>query len=120
MNLRLPIRRAVLAILAIAALLAMSWIVVSGRPVAQAAAVTHRVVIEGSQFVPRTLTVKAGDSIEWVNEDLFPHTATSKTGRFDSGEIAPKRSWTYKTAAKGDFAYICALHPTMTGTLRVQ
>jgi plastocyanin len=117
MNIRLPVRG---AILAMAALLAMSWIVVSARPVAQASAITHRVVIDGSQFVPRTLTVKAGDSIEWVNEDPFPHTATSKTGRFDSHEIASKRSWTYKAAAKGEFAYVCDLHRTMTGTLRVQ
>jgi plastocyanin len=77
------------------------------------------VTIEGSRFTPSTLTVRAGDSIVWVNKDLFPHTATS-AAHFDSNAIAPEQSWTYKASAKGDFAYVCAYHPTMKATLRVE
>jgi plastocyanin len=83
------------------------------------------VTIEGSRFTPSTLTVHVGDSIVWVNKDLFPHTATSSaapssTARFDSQAIAPERSWTYKASVKGEFDYVCSFHPTMKGTLRVQ
>ena len=76
--------------------------------------------IEGSRFTPATLTVRVGDSIVWVNKDLFPHTATSSAARFDSQAIAPEQSWTYKVTAKGNFAYVCTFHPTMQGALRVQ
>jgi plastocyanin len=88
-------------------------------------AVTHRVLIDGSQFVPATLTVREGDSVVWVNTDPFPHTATSAAatsaaGRFDSKDIAPRQSWTYTATVKGEFPYLCTLHQTMKGTLRVE
>src|SRR6185312_3353306 len=34
---------------------------------------THTVTIDGMQFQPAALTVKAGDSVVWVNNDPFPH-----------------------------------------------
>jgi plastocyanin len=46
--------------------------------------VTHTVNIDGSRFEPETLSV-VGDTVVWVNKDLVAHTATSKTGVFDSG-----------------------------------
>ncbi len=81
---------------------------------------THRVVIEGTSFKPEILTVKTGDSVVWTNKDPFSHTATSQAGGFDSKAIAEGRSWTYLTARKGDFAYICTYHTTMKGRLRVE
>ena len=88
-------------------------------PVARAKPVTHTVRMEGTQFQPGTLVVNRGDSITWINADPFPHTATSEAGGFDSGELAPGASWTYEATAPGEFPYVCTLHPTMTGTLRV-
>jgi plastocyanin len=85
-----------------------------------AKAATHTVSIEATSFQPQTLTVKAGDSVVWVNKDPFPHTATSQTAGFDSHAIAPGKSWTYVARKKGDFAYVCMLHPTMKATLRVE
>ena len=38
---------------------------------------THTVTMEAVSFKPESLTVKAGDSIVWVNKDPFPHTATA-------------------------------------------
>jgi plastocyanin len=48
------------------------------------------------------------------------HTATSKAGRFDSGEIAAGGSWKIVAKRKGEFSYVCSLHPTMKGTMRVE
>jgi plastocyanin len=82
--------------------------------------VTHRVAIDAASFQPTALTVKAGDTIVWVNKDPFPHTVTSEAGGFDSRTIAADESWSYKASKKGEFPYICSFHPTMTGTLRVK
>ena len=80
--------------------------------------VTHTVVVEATSFEPATLTVRAGDAVVWANRDPFPHTATSKA--FDSSVIPADASWTYTTRARGTFDYVCTLHPTMKGTLRVE
>ena len=67
-----------------------------------------------------SLTVARGDTVVWVNKDLVPHTATSKTGAFDSQTIQAGKSWKFTVRKKGDFAYVCTFHPTMTATLRVK
>jgi plastocyanin len=82
--------------------------------------VTHTVVIEALTFTPAVLTVKPGDSVEWVNKDPFPHTATSQPGAFASKVIAAGQSWKHTMTAKGEFSYVCTLHPTMKGTLLVR
>jgi plastocyanin len=79
---------------------------------------THTITIENMQFQPATLTVRLGDSIVWVNKDLFPHTATA--AGFDSAQIAPGGSWKYRTRKKGEMAYACSLHPTMTAVVNVK
>ena len=89
----------------------------AGATVASAA--THTVVIDGLKYEPEIVTAKAGDRIVWINKDPFPHTVTS-AGAFDSREIAAGKSWTYAPRKAGQYAYICTLHPTMKGTLRVE
>jgi plastocyanin len=88
--------------------------IASGKPA------THEVVMEGTRFQPEVLDVKVGDSVVWVNKDLFPHTATSKAGGFDSKTIQAGDSWNYRVTKKGEFAYTCTFHPTMKATLRVK
>lgn len=81
---------------------------------------TMRVVeIKDFRYVPETLTVNAGDTIVWKNEDRAPHTATAQN-TFDSGTIAYGKSWTLVTDRKGTFAYVCTLHPRMQATLIVR
>ena len=40
--------------------------------------------IDNFTFVPARLTVKAGTTVTWRNEDDIPHTVTSVTQRFKS------------------------------------
>ena len=82
--------------------------------------ITHTVIIEGMQFVPSSLQIKAGDSVNWVNKDPFPHTATSSSKQFDSGSLASGKSWKHRFAKPGDYEYICTLHPTMRARLVVK
>ena len=79
---------------------------------------THTVRMEGTGFQPADLTVRVSDTVVWRNEDPFPHTATSAA--FDSTVVPAGGSWRYTPRAKGAFPYVCTLHPTMKGTLRVQ
>ena len=81
---------------------------------------THTVVMEDMRFQPEVLAVASGDTIVWLNKDLVPHTATSRVGGFDSNVILASGSWKYTVRKKGAFAYLCTLHPAMTGTLRVK
>ena len=87
---------------------------------APAAPPIHRVIIEGTRFVPETLTVHRGDRVVWVNKDPFPHTVTGRSGGFDSHSIAPDAAWRYVAGKAGTFPYVCTFHPTMTGTLVVK
>ena len=82
--------------------------------------VSHTVIIDATSFTPATLTVRAGDSVIWINKDIIPHTATSQPGKFDSGTLLTGKSWQFKASAKGEFTYGCLFHPTMKGTLRVR
>ncbi|MEW9584789.1 cupredoxin family copper-binding protein [Paraburkholderia sp. DGU8] len=87
---------------------------------ARAEPLTHRIVIDQMRFDPPTLTVKRGDRVEWVNKDLFAHTATSTSKAFDSGSIAPNASWRFVAGRAGSYPYLCTFHPTMHGTLNVR
>lgn len=91
----------------------------SGRPAAMPEGATHTVTIEGMRFNPEKLTIEAGETVVWVNKDLFPHTATSKGGGFDSQQIASSESWRHTFGKTGKFAYVCTLHPPMKATIQV-
>jgi len=80
---------------------------------------THEVVIQGLLYVPETLTVRPGDVVVWINKDPFPHTVTA-AGAFDSGSVAAGKSWRFTAKTSGTYPYLCTLHTTMKGTLRVE
>lgn len=81
---------------------------------------THTITIAEMRFQPESLTVNAGDTVVWINKDLFPHTATSQAGAFNSSAIEAGRSWQFTPATKGAFAYVCTFHPSMKATLRIR
>src|SRR5687768_5815677 len=112
--------RALIAVLAMPSLLFLLLPAVGVPGAANAAPRVHTVLIEGMRFQPEGLTVAAGDTVAWINRDMVPHTATSASGRFDSSEIAPGKSWTYTVRATGEFTYIFTYHPLMKATLRVR
>jgi len=88
---------------------------------AGAADAPHTVKIEMRQqtFVPATLDVSPGTTIEWVNRDSMPHSATSD-GRFDSGPIQPGKTFHWTAQGSGRIDYRCIFHPSMTGTMEVR
>ena len=82
---------------------------------------THTVAIREAEFQPAVLTVKVGDTVEWRNDDIVPHTATStEPKKFDSGILPVGSSWKYVVTKRGTYFYNCTLHPNMKGTLIVR
>jgi len=75
--------------------------------------------MKGFAFGPATVTIKVGQSVEWVNDDTANHTVTSDTGLFDSGNEAPGNSYTRKFDQPGTYTYFCKWHPNMKGTVIV-
>ncbi len=57
----------------------------SGAPRAGEAPRTHKIDIRKFKFAPAALIIKAGDSVEWTNHDIAPHTATDEEGDWDTG-----------------------------------
>jgi plastocyanin len=80
----------------------------------------HTVSIDAMKYLPDRLTVHAGETVVWINKDPFPHTVTEVNGHFDSHEIKPNGSWRYVAKKRGEFAFVCTLHPSMKGALLVE
>jgi plastocyanin len=84
-----------------------------------AAGATADVSIADFAFDPAELRIAAGTTVTWTNRDTVPHTATAGDGSFDTGAIDPGASASHTFDAPGTFAYACAFHPNMTGTIIV-
>jgi plastocyanin len=94
------------------------------------------VTIEGLSFTPNELTVDAGTTVEWTNDDPVEHTVTSGTkgaqgvpgvskgkpdrpdGDFDA-QLAPGKTFSFTFDTPGTYEYFCRIHGGMTGTVVV-
>lgn len=84
---------------------------------ANAPIVAH-VAMKNMKFSPATIEIKKGDAVEWKNDDITPHTATSAT--FDSGSIASDAAWRHTFTQTGSFPYNCTFHPDMKASVVVK
>ena len=90
------------------------------------------VAIADFAFSPRTLTVTAGATVTWTNNDGAPHTVTATdgpsisaqtTGAFDSGNLGQGQTFSFTFDKAGTYYYDCTLHAaqaSMHGTVVVQ
>lgn len=83
------------------------------------AAAAGSVTIQNFAFHPGTVNVSAGDTVTWINRDNTPHTATASGGSFNTGTLKAGQSASHTFSKAGRFAYICAIHPNMLGTVVV-
>lgn len=88
------------------------------EPTARASKV-KTVNIKSFAFQPRTLRIDKGNSVNFVNTSGVPHTAT-KAKAFNTGTIKAGKAKLVRFASKGSFAYHCAIHPFMKGTIVVE
>ena len=69
------------------------------------------VTIANFAYSPADVTIKAGGSVTWTNNDSVPHTVTGTD--FDSGPIAQGATFSHTFPAVGSFEYKCTIHPSM-------
>ena len=78
-----------------------------------------KVLIVDFAFQPAEITIHVGETVEWENTGQINHTATSNTGVWDSGVLAPDQKFSFTFTSVGDFPYHCSIHPNMTGVIHV-
>jgi plastocyanin len=118
----MPIARRAVPIAVLGVLLALSG------PVPASAASTKPVAIKLFRFRPAIVKVPMGGSVQWTNQESTAHTATSDGKGFccpdgpalwDSGNLNLGQQYTFVFAAAGGYAYHCAYHASMRGTVQV-
>ena len=57
-----------------------------------------------------------GDTVRWTPH-LVPHTATSRKGTFDSGDLPPGSFWAVVVKHGGVLDYTCRYHSVMKGSI---
>jgi plastocyanin len=81
-------------------------------------AATIQITMENLVISPAETSAKVGDTIEWVNKDIFAHTATARNGDWDV-TMPPKKTITLVLKTAGMTEYYCRFHPNMKATLVV-
>ena len=76
--------------------------------------------VKNFAFVPASVTIAAGSTVRFVQDDETPHTVTATDHSFDSGNLTQKDTWKHTFAKVGTYKFFCAYHPYMTGTVIVK
>ncbi|MBC7581826.1 cupredoxin family copper-binding protein [Aeromicrobium sp.] len=82
----------------------------------------NAVSIKSYMFGPNDLKVKVGTKVTWTNEDAVVHTVTADTkldSAPDSPDMAKNATYSFTFTKAGTYAYHCAPHPYMKGTITV-
>lgn len=93
-------------------------LLLSASPAA-AAPHSYTVVIDKLKFGPLPAQLHKGDTILWVNKDMFRHTATATDHSFDVDLMPGKAGKTLLTKS-GTIPFTCRYHPNMRGVLQVK
>lgn len=71
-------------------------------------------------FVPDAKDVPVGTEVAWLNSSQVSHLVDFADAAVpDSAELVAGASHVHLFTSAGSFAYVCRLHPQMTGTLTV-
>lgn len=98
----------------------------SNGPTPAPAGSTTVIIVSGAStstttaFGPNPLTITAGTTISWLNNDNTTHTSVADGGQWASGNVTPGGRFNFTFASTGRFAYHCQIHPNMVGTIIVQ
>jgi plastocyanin len=98
------------------------WSFVLALAIAASAVPAHadtiQIVMQDLVVAPLEVSAKVGDTIEWVNKDVFAHTATARNGDFDVN-LPPKKTATSVLSKAGTVEYYCRYHPNMKAVLKI-
>ena len=102
------------AIIALAALLAGLALLGSAQ------AADYEIHIDNFAFDPDEVTIVAGDSVTWVNDDDSAHAVEADEDEFDSGNLDNGESFSFIFETAGNYSYDCDYHSSMTGMVNVE
>lgn len=78
------------------------------------------VVIQDFRFGPGDLTVPAGATVTWRNQDGYAHTVAGADDQpARSPDLAEGAAYEFTFTAAGTYEYVCTIHATMRGTVTV-
>jgi plastocyanin len=77
------------------------------------------VSIADMAYGPTLVTVPAGASVVWTNNEVMPHTVTFKDHSTSSKLLQRGQTFTRVFDRAGTYEYFCAIHPTMTARVVV-
>ena len=83
-------------------------------------AANAEVKIDNFSFGPQTLTVAAGTTVTWKNNDDVPHTVVSDDKVFKSKALDTDDKFSYTFTKPGTYNYFCSVHPKMIAKVVVQ
>jgi amicyanin len=78
------------------------------------------VSIDNFNFSPPTLSVAAGSTVRWTNNDDIPHTVRAVDGSFRSKPMDTSDSYSFTFTKPGVYSYFCSIHPKMVGKVVVK
>src|SRR5258708_26461383 len=78
---------------------------------------TNAVRITNFAFSPATITVKAGSTVAWTNDDAIQHDVTFDSGGINSGAMNHNDTFSHTFPTAGPIPYICSIPPLMHGTV---
>lgn len=83
---------------------------------------THTIVQSDRTFKPGEITIKAGESVQFSNQDEFIHQIYVDSDKidYDSAEQPPGEIITIPFPKSGDFPVRCHIHPKMLLTVHVK
>jgi len=86
---------------------------------AQAQAETYTVSMKSTAFQPKELTISAGDTVTWINNDPMLHNVDlGSLGK--SPDMRKGETYSMTFDKPGTYDYECNIHPGMTGKIIVK
>jgi amicyanin len=78
------------------------------------------VTIDNFSYSPPNLTVAAGTTVTWTNNDDIPHTVRAVDGSFHSKAMDTSDNYSFTFTKPGVYSYFCSIHPKMVGKVVVK
>ena len=72
------------------------------------------------EFAPEEITVAAGTTVEFLNQDTAAHTATADDSSFDTEELGKGDASEITFDDPGTYSYYCRFHVFMKGSVVVE
>jgi plastocyanin len=91
-----------------------------GSPVVSAATATSgegggadavaEIAMEDDHFSPKTLTIKVGTTVTWINKGADWHSVAAFDGSFESAQVSPGESFSHTFDIPGTYKFLCRHH----------